>query len=123
MEKPCPNCHTSHASHYVACEDWTCTLCRHDCRASIARQATLESLVLTRFRELKDLMAAYDDLLKLRSPLRTMLLSRMRGCLDDVARVEGMDPQSIPEADLDRYELDEGDADDVDEDETQDALG
>lgn len=108
---PCPNCHSSHASHYVGDEEFRCALCQTDCRASVARQATLGSLLTTRFRELLELVAAYKELVQLRSPIRTMLLSRMRGCLDDVARIEGLDPASLPEANLDRYECIEFDED------------
>ena len=113
--KPCPNCHSSHASHYVGDEEFRCALCQTDCRASVARHATLGSLLTTRFRELLELVAAYKELVQLRSPIRTMLLSRMRGCLEDVARMEALDPEAVPEADLDLYET--IDADDMDEDE------
>jgi len=99
----------------VADEEFRCVLCKAECNTSVARQATLGSLLTTRFRELQELIATYKDLVQLRSPIRTMLLSRMRGCLEDVARIESMDPQSIPEADLDKYES--ADSDEFDEDE------
>lgn len=100
--------------------DFHCVLCKHDCRASVARQATLGGMVAARFRELQELVSVYKDLLQLRSPARSMLLGRMRGCLEDVARMEALDPETVPEADLDLYET--IDADDVDEDDTRDAL-
>jgi len=96
-------------------EEFRCCLCKAECGASVARQATLVNLISARFREIQELISVYKDLVQLRSPIRTMLLSRMQGCLEDVARFEGMDPASIPEANLDHYET--MDTDEFDEDE------
>lgn len=115
MSAPCPNCHSSHASHYVGDEEWKCCLCQRDCSELLGRQATLSNLIETRFRELAELVSVYKDLIQLRSPIRTMLLGRMRSVLDDIAVVEGMDPKLIPVANLDDYELDEGKEYDEDE--------
>lgn len=96
-------------------EEFQCALCRHDCRASVARQATLNGVLTARFRELLELVAVYKDLIQLRSPARCMLLSRMHGTLDDIARIESLDPQSVPEADLSKYVSIESDEFDEDE--------
>lgn len=96
-------------------EEFRCVLCRESCRASVARQATLGGVLAARFRELQELISVYKDLIQLRSPARSMLLGRMRGCLEDVARIESLDPQTVPEADLEQFES--VDTDDYDEDE------
>lgn len=121
MSNPCPNCHSSHASHYVVGADYACALCGADCRAKLAKLTTLEGLLATRFRELTELVSVYRGLIQLRSPVRTMLLGRMRGCLDDIAALEGMDLQTLPEANLDAV-VEDFDPDEDDEDEARDAL-
>ncbi len=114
---PCPNCHASHASHYVGDEDFRCALCNTECKESVARQTTLANLLTARFREIQELISVYKDLIQLRSPIRTMLLSRMKGCLEDIASMESMDSSAIPEANLDLYEMDTEEYDEDDEDE------
>lgn len=113
---PCPNCHSSHASHYVVGADYKCALCGGDCQAKLAKLATLDGLLTTRFRELTELISVYRGLVQLRSPSRTMLLGRMRGCLDDITSMEALDFASLPEANLDSMDID-FDPDEDDEDE------
>lgn len=113
MDTPCPNCHGGTASHVNTTEELLCILCGVSVEATMGRQKTLANLVAARFRELRFLMDTYEDLVKLHSLSRVMMIPRLRRCIDDIAAMEAIPPESLPVGDLQLWAG--GDNDDYDE--------